>query len=111
MTGTQHHPHRLSTTHKFLLWIFFLGLFVPGGVGFIQKLILFIKSFHDSQEGGFTILPVLTYLIVAAGMMLLFFWAVSHGMFRNIEEPKFTQLDLERQLDEEEGILWEHHHD
>jgi hypothetical protein len=31
--------------------------------------------------------------------LLLFCWAVMHGMFRDIETPKYTMLEIEHSLD------------
>jgi len=39
--------------------------------------------------------------VLALVFLLLFGWAVLHGMFRDIEKPKYQMLANERQLDEE----------
>jgi hypothetical protein len=42
------------------------------------------------------------YLLASLGFFCLFLWAILHGMFRDIEQPKTTMLETERMLDEEE---------
>lgn len=101
------HTHKLSRGHKILLWVFVLGLFVPGAVGFAEKFAIFVRMLYTAEQGGFTIVPVLTYLLVACGMLCLFAWAVTHGMFRDIERPKYDMLEREKELDHDEGIEWE----
>jgi uncharacterized repeat protein (TIGR01451 family) len=44
------------------------------------------------EEGAFTVVPILNYLLVSFGFLLLFVWAILHGMFRDIERPKHTSL-------------------
>ena len=98
---------KLSRKHKILLWLFVLFLLVPGAIGFLDKLVMFFRVLFTTQDGGFAILPILNYLLVAAGMLCLFAWAVAHGMFRDIEKPKYDMLEREKALDHEEGIDWE----
>ena len=52
----------------------------------------------------FAITPVVNYLLASLGFFCLFFWAIYQGMFRDIEAPKFTMLENERRLDEEDWI-------
>lgn len=97
----------LSRKHRVLLWLFVLFLLVPGAVGFLDKLVMFFRVLFTTQDGGFAIVPILNYLLVAAGLLCLFAWAVAHGMFRDIERPKYDMLEREKALDHEEGIDWE----
>ena len=41
-------------------------------------------------------------------LWILFWWGIMHGMFRDIERPKYTMLENERKLDEEDGedLAW-----
>ncbi len=90
-----------------------LVILVPALVGFAIKFREFL-TLVASEEGAFTVVPVLNYLLVSTGFLLLFLWALWHGMFRDIEKPKFTMLDNERRLDaeaererEEEEEAWQ----
>jgi hypothetical protein len=74
-------------------------ILVPAAYGFVEKLMLFILAVKRDMIAGFTIIPVVNYLIVTAGMACLLVWAIAHGMFRRIEQPKYTMLDREAQID------------
>ena len=77
-----------------------LVILVPALLGFGTKFVDFLILVRD-EEGAFTVMPILNYLLVSFGFLLLFGWAVLHGMFRDIERPKYTMLDNEKRLDEE----------
>src|SRR6516162_7736619 len=78
-------------------------ILVPALWGFGNKFIEFLMLVGD-EEGAFTVVPILNYLLVSLGFLLLFGWAVLHGMFRNIEGPKHTMLENEQRLDEERRL-------
>jgi hypothetical protein len=100
---------KMGLTRKQFWWlvIFVIGLFLPGAYGFVEKFAILVVLLFTDNDGGFTIVPILNYLLVACGMLCLFAWAVAHGMFRDIEAPKHELLRRERMLDEEQGIHWE----
>lgn len=77
-------------------------ILIPALYGFGSKFLEFLTLAGD-EEGSFTILPILNYLLASAGFLLLFGWAVLHGMFHDIEKPKYTMLENERRLDEAEA--------
>jgi hypothetical protein len=77
-----------------------LVILVPALLGFGTKFLEFL-ALVGQEEGAFTVVPILNYLLVSFGFLLLFGWAVLHGMFRDIEKPKYQMLANERQLDEE----------
>ena len=54
---------------------------------------------HGSDALASFLIPVLNYLLVAAGFFCLFFWAYAKGHFRDIEGPKYRMLELEREYD------------
>ena len=92
-----------------------LVILVPALIGFgikFKELLLLVGD----EEGAFTVVPVLNYLLVTFGFLLLFVWAVLHGMFRDIERPKHTMLANEQRLDEQEKEQeearewWQHDH-
>jgi hypothetical protein len=53
----------------------------------------------EASEGAFALVPILNYLLVSFGFLLLFGGAILHGMFRDIERPKFNMLENETILD------------
>ncbi len=80
-------------------------ILIPAAYGFVNKFIEFARTF-GTDDGGFVIVPMLNYLCVAAGFICLLVWAVAHGMFNDIEKPKFTMLEREAELDRQEGRAW-----
>lgn len=101
------HSARLTRGQKIMLWTFVATLLLPGAVGFIDKLGMLFRVLFTSVEGGYALIPILNYLLIAAGLLCFFVWAVSQGMFRNIESPKYEHLEREQSLDREDGIFWE----
>lgn len=81
---------------------FALLILVPSVLGFANKFREFILLSRGDVDGVFAITPVVNYLLASLGFFCLFFWAIYHGMFCDIEAPKFTMLENERKLDEEE---------
>jgi len=98
-----------SRSKKIFLWIVAIGITVPGGYGFIEKFIQFVRVLLADKEGGFTIIPIANYLTVAAGMTCLLVWAILHGMFRDIERPKHLMLEREARI-EAQDRKWEAQH-
>lgn len=93
----------MNYANKRLLWrtaavLFFL---LPAFLGFGNKFLEFLALVQD-DEGAFTVMPVLNYLLASLGFFLLMGWAVFHGMFRDIERPKYRMLEIEHDLDLEE---------
>lgn len=79
-------------------------ILIPGAVGFAEKIVQFVHTL-DAEEGGrFTIVPLMNYLLIALGFLLLLLWGVAHGMFRDIEGPKYAMLDREAALDARDGL-------
>ena len=75
---------------------------LPSLYGFGTKFLEFIALYRGDVEGAFAISPILNYLLASLGFLLLFGWAALGGMFRDIEEPKYTMLENEAQLDRAE---------
>ena len=91
-------------TRRFL-WIFSVAMVVTAGTAFAFKLIEFIHTATTtgpSAMGSFLI-PVLNYLMVAAGFGLLFLWAYLSGQFRDLESAKYRMLELQREIDRDEA--------
>ena len=84
-------------------WLFLamaLVFLVPAAVGFGTKFVEFV-SFVGAEEGAFTIVPIVNYVLASLGFVFLMGWAANKGMFENVEKPKFTMLENEHRLDEE----------
>lgn len=54
----------------------------------------------EAEDGGFAVAPILNYLFVSLGFLLLFLAAIAQGMFRDIEQPKRDLLVREQFLDD-----------
>ena len=78
-------------------------ILIPGAYGFIEKLIQFFRMLRIDRGVDFTLVPISNYLFVAAGMACMLVWAILHGMFRDIEAPKFDMLEREEALEHGEG--------
>lgn len=89
-----------APAHPAIMIALALVILVPALLGFAAKFREFLLLVGD-EEGAFTVMPILNYLLVTVGFLLLFGWAVLHGMFRDIERPKYTMLAREEQLDDE----------
>ena len=98
---------RPSRFKRFVLWLVFIAILVPGGYGFIEKFIQFVRTLNTAEGGGFTIVPICNYLLMAMGFGCLLAWAITHGMLRDVEKPKYTMLENERRLQELEGNTWD----
>ena len=104
MSRKQPSSPRATRAKTIAFWLIAVGIIVPGGYGFIAAFIQFVRTLRTVEGGGFTIIPIVNYLMVTAGFVCLLIWAVAHGMFRDIERPKYTMLEREAQLDRDEGM-------
>jgi hypothetical protein len=88
--------------------VFALVILLPSMYGFATKFREFIQIYRGEVDGVFAISPIINYLLASAGFFFLFCWAAAHGMFRDIERPKYDMLATERKLDEESGddLAW-----
>jgi hypothetical protein len=88
--------------------IFAVVVLIPSMLGFANKFCEFILIYRGDVDGVFAITPIVNYLLASLGFFCLFCWATAHGMFRDIEEPKYTMLENERKLDVEDGedLAW-----
>lgn len=82
----------LKTVGMILLFL------LPAFLGFGKKFLEFLQLVDD-EEGSFTIMPILNYLLTSLGFFMLLAWAMMHGMFRDVEQPKITMLEHEEELD------------
>ena len=90
-----------KTSHRRRPWrmiVLALVILLPALFGFGTKFREFLLLVGD-EDGAFTVMPILNYLLVSLGFLGLFLWAVLHGMFRDIEKPKYRMLLNEQRLD------------
>ncbi len=92
-------PVPVSRATRRFLWIFSVAMILITASAFVFKLIEFAYSFRADQPLRFAMIPVVTYLIVAAGFGCLFLWAYLTGQFRNVEAPKYRMLEMQDQID------------
>ena len=69
------------------------------GGAFAIKLFEFVHTFQGQSDGIFAITPIANYGLATLGFLCLLIWAAVNGMFHDIEQPKFTMLEQEQQLD------------
>jgi hypothetical protein len=103
----------IQTPHRARPWltiVFALVILLPALWGFGTKFREFLALAGD-EEGSFTVVPILNYLLVSLGFLFLFGWAMFHGMFRDLERPKYTMLaneqKLDQEMDQEHEFPWE----
>lgn len=101
-------PHYIDTAptprrqNRRSLWAtsgFALIILIPSLYGFGGKFIEFIQLYRGDVDGIFAISPILNYLLASLGFFCLFCWAAMQGMFRDIELPKRTMLNIQNELD------------
>jgi hypothetical protein len=85
-------------------------ILLPPLFGFGLKFFELVSLVHD-EDGAFAVMPVLNYLFVSAGFLLLLTWGLCNGMFQNVEQPKRVMLDNERLLDEQTRLEEEREED
>lgn len=84
--------------------IFAVIVLVPSLWGFSGKFREFIAIYRGDVDGVFAITPIVNYLLASLGFFCLFGWAIFHGMFSDIEQPKHLLLEREDLLDQELAV-------
>lgn len=90
-------------TRKWVVWIMAVLILIPGAIGFGDKLYQFFIVLTKNPQGRFALVPLMSYLLVSTGFVLVFVWGLMKGMLSDIEGPKFSMLEREKQLDAEEA--------
>ena len=88
------------------LWAFSIAMVLTAGTAFVLKLIEFFATATRSGSDALAsfLIPVLNYLLVAAGFFCLFLWAYFSGQFRDLEGPKHRMLEMQREIDAREAL-------
>ena len=83
------------------LWVFSVTMVAIAGSAFVFKLVEFITTATTGGPDalGSFLIPVLNYLLVAAGFFCLFLWAYFTGQFRDLEAPKYRMLEMQDEID------------
>ena len=81
-----------------------VAILIPSLWGFGSKFVEFIAIYEGEADGAFAISPILNYLLASFGFLCLFGWATLHGMFRDIEGPKYTMLEIDDELNAQESL-------
>ena len=103
--GTTRNPPRKQPQPRsktIAVWIIAIGIVTSGGFGLIAKIVEFCYAIRSDADERFMLVSLLCYFFVTAGMVCLIISANTRGMFRKIEEPKYTFLDQEESLDRRE---------
>ena len=74
-------------------------ILIPSGYGFVGKFIELIRVYRGEADGAFATAPMMNYLLASLGFFCLLLWAGAHGMFHDIESPKYELLQHEELLD------------
>ena len=99
-TETVHPVSRGQNITVAILGVVILGFCLFGfGSKFLDFIYLVRSNGVTDSEGAFAVAPVVNYLLASAGFLCLLGWAAAHGMFHNIEEPKYTMLEVDDELD------------
>ncbi len=85
------------------VWIFLWSMTILAGSGFIFKLIEFTLAWARGGAASFAIVPVVSYLAIAAGFLCIFIWSFNRGEYRDVERPKYRMLELQDEIDAKGG--------
>jgi nitrogen fixation-related uncharacterized protein len=94
-----------SVRERWFIWVFSVAMVLSAGTAFVFKLIEFYATATRDGSDALAsfLIPVLNYLLVAAGFFSLFLWAYFSGQFRDLESPKYRMLEMQREIDAREA--------
>jgi cbb3-type cytochrome oxidase maturation protein len=87
------------------VWAFSIVMVLTAGSAFLFKLVEFVSVATSPGPDALAsfLIPVLTYLVVAAGFACLFLWAYASGQFRDLEAAKHRMLEMQAEIDRAEA--------
>ena len=88
-----------SRTRTIVMWVLAAGILVPSMLGFSAKFVELFHTLEGEQDGVFALTPILNYILASVGFFCMLLWALSNGMFRDIERPKYEMLEMDEALD------------
>ncbi len=89
-----------------VLLVFVLITFVAA-IFFGYKFYQLIRVAMYEPDGAFAVTPIVNYLLAGIGFLCMLGWATYNGMFRDIERPKITMLEIDARLDAAEQAAQE----
>lgn len=94
-------PTPPSRGTRIFLRVFGTAMVATAGTAFVFKLIEFFFTATREGPGALAsfLIPVMNYLLVAAGFACLFGWAIATGQFRDVEAAKYRMLEMNDALD------------
>lgn len=75
-------------------------ILIPSLLGFGMKFLELMHVLQGEESGRFALTPIMNYLFASLGFLCLLIWATCQGMFRDIERPKETMLEMEQRLND-----------
>jgi hypothetical protein len=75
-------------------------ILIPSLLGFGMKFLELMHVLQGEESGRFALTPIMNYLLASLGFLCLLIWATCQGMFRDIERPKETMLEMEEKLND-----------
>jgi hypothetical protein len=75
-------------------------ILIPSLLGFGMKFLELMHVLQGEESGRFALTPIMNYLLASLGFLCLLIWATCQGMFRDIERPKETMLEMEERLND-----------
>jgi len=95
----------LSPRSRMFLWVFSWVMIITAGTAFLFKLIEFFHTATTMGRGALAsfLIPLLTYLIVAAGFASMFMWSYLSGHYKDVEAAKYRMLEMQQEFDAAEG--------
>lgn len=81
------------------LLVAFIVVVAIAGCGFVFKLTEFAHTLTAAPDVSFALMPMVTYLTVAAGFFCLLAWATLSGHWKDLEAPKRFHLENEARLE------------
>jgi hypothetical protein len=93
----RYQPKRRNRAMTIFQW----AVILIAGAGFVFKFIEYTLSVFasDNELVNFAITPLIMYMSVAAGFLLLFVWTVLRGDYKDIERPKYRLFERELEID------------
>ena len=87
---------------KFVVGLLGTVIMAVAGFGFTYKFVEFFRSLLKGEIQGFAMMPVITYIIVGLGFLLLLVWSIVSGQLKDIEGPKYRMLEQEEEYERQE---------
>ena len=99
MTDNQRSEKQNSNRTVFIVsMVLAVLILIPSLLGFGMKFLELMHVLQGEESGRFALTPIANYLFASLGFLCLLIWATFQGLFRDIERPKETMLEIEERL-------------